>query len=134
MAGEEDFTRENVKSFTFHLATENALPLDVSIQAYLMDGNDDRIDSLFNEQNREILPSAVIDEDGKVIMATFNEVDVPLTDTQMDHVFLTEWVMIRVFMETTDQGTRDIKFYSTNYLRFQLGAMAEVSFTSEDND
>jgi hypothetical protein len=133
MAGEEDFTRENVTSFTFHLATENALPLDVSLQVYLMDGNDEIIDSLFNEQNWNILPSAVIDEDGKVIMATFNTVDVPLTESQIDHVFLTEWVLFKVSMETTNQGTRDVKFYSNNYLRFQLGAIAEVSFTSEEN-
>jgi len=134
ISGEEDFSRENVKSFVFHLATENALPLDASIQVYLMDGNDEILDSLFNEQNWNILPSGIIDDDGKVIMTTFNEVDVPLTDSQIDNVFMTEWIMVKIFMETTDQGTRDIKFYSTNSLGFKLGARAEVSFTSDGNN
>jgi hypothetical protein len=134
IGGEEDLSRENIKSFTFHLATENALPLDASIQVYLMDDNDERIDSLFNEQNRNILPSGVVDDDGKVIMASHKEVDVPLSDSQIDNVFITEWVMFKIFMETTDQGTRDIKFYSSNYLGFELGAKAEVSFTSDDNN
>jgi hypothetical protein len=134
IGGEEDLGRENIKSFMFHLATENALPLDASIQVYLMDDNDERLDSLFNEQNWNILPSGVVDDDGKVIMASYKEVDVPLSDSQIDNVFITEWVMFKIFMETTDQGTRDIKFYSSNYLSFQLGAKAEVSFTSDENN
>lgn len=134
IGGDEGFGRENIKSFMFHLATENALPLDASIQVYLMDNNDERLDSLFNEQNWNILPSGVVDDDGKVIMASNKEVDVLLSDSQIDNVFITEWVMVKIFMETTDQGTRDIKFYSTNYLGFELGAKAEVSFTSDENN
>jgi hypothetical protein len=134
IGGGEEFSRENVKSFMFHLATENALPLDADIQIYLMDGNDELLDSLFNEQNRNILPSGIIDDDGKVIMTTYKEVDIPLSDSQIDNVFMTKWLMIKIFMETTDQGTRDIKFYSTNALGFKLGARAEVSFTSDGNN
>lgn len=134
ISGEGDFGRENVKSFLFHLATENALPLDASIQIYLMHGDDEILDSLFNEQNRNILPSGIIDDDGKVIMTTYKEVDVPLTDSQIDNVFMTEWLMVKIFMETTDQGTRDIKFYSNNSLGFKLGARAEVIITSDGNN
>jgi hypothetical protein len=118
----------------FHLATENALPLEASIQVYLMDDNDEILDSLFNEQNWNILPSGIVDNDGKVIMPSYYEVDIPLTDSQIDNVFITEWVLFKIFMETTDQGSRDIKFYSSNYLSFQLGAKAELSFTSDGNN
>ena len=55
-----------------------------------MDNNDERIDSLFNEQNWNILPSGVIDDDGKVIMTTYNKVEVPLTDSQIGNVFMAE--------------------------------------------
>jgi len=134
IGGEEDLSRENIKSFMFHLATENALPLEASIQVYFMDDNDEILDSLFNEQNWNILPSGIVDDDGKVIMPSYYEVDIPLTDSQIDNVFITEWVMFMIFMETTDQGSRDIKFYSSNYLSFQLGAKAEVSFTSDGNN
>jgi hypothetical protein len=134
IGGDEGFSRENIKSFMFQLETENGLPLDVSIQVYFMDSNDDLIDSLFNEQNWNILPSGVVDDDGKVIMTTYNKVEVPLTESQIDNVFMTERVMIKTLVETTDQGTRDIKFYSTNSLGFKLGARAEVSVTSDEND
>ena len=134
IGGDEDFSRENIKSFMFQLETENGLPLDVSIQVYFMDSNDDYLDSLFNEQNWNILPSGVVDDDGKVIMTTYNKVEVPLSESQIDNVFITEKIMIKTLVETTDQGTRDIKFYSTNTLGFKLGARAEVSVTSEENN
>jgi hypothetical protein len=133
MSGDEGLSRENIKSFMFRLETENGLPLEVNTQIYLMDADEDILDSLFNEQNRNILPSGVVDDDGKVIMTTQNEVEIPLSESQIDHVFITEKIMVMLLVETTDQGTRDIKFYSNNYLRFQLGAKAEVSFTSEEN-
>lgn len=134
IGGDEGFSRENIKSFMFQLETENGLPLEVSIQVYFMDNNDDYLDSLFNEQNWNILPSGVVDDDGKVIMTTYNKVEVPLTESQIDNVFIAEKIMIKTLVETTDQGTRDIKFYSTNTLSFKLGAKAEVSVTSDENN
>jgi hypothetical protein len=134
IGGEEGFGRENIKSFMFQLETENGLPLEVSTQVYLMDGNDNKLDSLFNEQNWNILPSGVVDDDGKVIMTTYKKVVVTLTESQIDNVFITERIMIKTLVETTDQGIRDIKFYSTNSLGFKLGARAEVSVTSDENN
>ena len=134
IGGDEGFNRENIKSFMFQLETENGLPLEVSIQVYFMDNNDDYLDSLFNEQNWNILPSGVVDDDGKVIMTTYNKVEVPLSESQIDNVFIAEKIMIKTLVETTDQGTRDIKFYSTNSLSFKLGAKAEVSVTSDENN
>jgi hypothetical protein len=135
IGGDEGFGRENIKSFMFHLETENALPLDASIQVYMMDSNDEIIDSLFNEQNWHILPSGIVDDDGKVIMISYYPPEeIPLTDSQIDNLFITEWIMVKIFMETTDQGTRDIKFYSTNYFGFKLGAEAEVIVTSDENN
>jgi len=134
IGGEEGFGRENIKSFMFQLETENRLPLEVSIQVYLMDGNHNKLDSLFNEQNWNILPSGVVDDDGKVIMTTYKKVVVTLTESQIDNVFITERIMIKTLVETTDQGIRDIKFYSTNSLGFKLGARAEVSVTSDENN
>ena len=134
IGGDEGFSRENIKSFMFQLETENGLPLEVSTQVYFMDSNDNYLDSLFNEQNWNILPSGVVDDDGKVIMTTYNKVEVPLTESQIDNVFIAEKIMIKTLVETTDQGTRDIKFYSTNTLGFKLGARAEVSVTSDENN
>jgi len=134
IGGDEGFSRENIKSFMFQLETENGLPLEVSIQVYFMDNNDDYLDSLFNEQNWNILPSGVVDDDGKVIMTTYNKVEVPLTESQIDNVFIAEKIMIKTLVETTDHGTRDIKFYSTNSLSFKLGVKAEVSVTSDENN
>lgn len=125
---------ENIKSFMFQLETENGLPLEVSTQVYFLDNNDDYLDSLFNEQNWNILPSGVIDGDGKVIMTTYNKVEVHLTASQIENVFMAVKIMIKAMMETTDEGTKDIKFYSTNSLGFKLGARAEVSVTSDGNN
>jgi len=134
IGGDEGFSRESIKSFMFQLETENGLPLEVSTQVYFMDSDENYLDSLFNEQNWNILPSGVIDDDGKVILTTYNKVEVPLTETQIDNVFISEKIMIKILVETTEQGTRDIKFYSTNTLGFKLGARAEVSVTSDENN
>ena len=133
MGGDEGLSRENIKSFMFQLETENGLPLEVSIQVYLMDADENILDSLFNDQNRNILPSGVVDDEGRVIMPTHNEVEIPLSESQIDHVFITEKIMVMLMVETTDQGTRDIKFYSNNSLGFKLGAKAEVSVTSDEH-
>jgi hypothetical protein len=57
-----------------------------------------------------------------------------LTDSQIDNLFIAEKTMVQIMVETTDQGSRDIKFYSTNSLGFKLGARAEVSVTSDGNN
>jgi len=134
IGGEEGLNRENIKSFMFQLETENGLPLEVSTQVYFMDRNDDYLDSLFNEQNWNILPSGVVDDGGKVIMTTYKKVEVSLLESQIDNLFIAEKIMIKALVETTDQGTRDIKFYSNNSLGFKLGARAEVIVTSEENN
>lgn len=134
IGGGDGFSRENIKSFMFQLETENGLPLEVSTQVYFMDSNENYLDSLFNEQNWNILPSGVVDGNGKVIMTTYNKVEVFLTDSQIDNLFIAEKTMVQIMVETTDEGTRDIKFYSTNSLGFKLGARAEVSVTSEENN
>ena len=134
IGGDGEFGRENVKSFVFWLETENGLPLEVSSQVYFLDGDEYEIDSLFNDQNKNILPSGVIDDDGKVIMSTHKTVEIPLSESQIDNVFIAEKFMIVFSVETTDQGTRDIKFYSNNSLAFKLGAKAEFSFTSKESN
>ncbi len=134
IGGEEGLSRENIKSFILQLETENGLPLEVSTQVYFLDGNDAPLDSLFNEQNWNILPSGIVDDDGKVIRTTYNMVEVPLSESQIDNLFIAEKIMVKIMVETTDQGTRDIKFYSINSLGFKLGAKAEVSVTSDENN
>jgi hypothetical protein len=131
--GGQDFSSENVRSFVFRLETENGLPLDVSTQVYFIDETGQEFDSLFNETNWNILPSGMVDADGKVVMTTYNSVEVPLSASQIDHVFITDKLLIKVTMETTDGGSRDVKFYSNNYLGFKLGAKAEVSITSDED-
>jgi hypothetical protein len=134
IGSDEGFSRENIKSFMFQLETENGLPLEVSTQVYFMDSNEDYLDSLFNELNWNILPSGVVDDDGKVIITTYNKVEITLSPSQIDNLFLAERIMVKAMMETTDHGTRDIKFYSNNSLGFKLGARAEVSVTSDENN
>jgi hypothetical protein len=130
----EGISGEDVKSFEFQLETENGLPLEVDIQIYLLDSMEVMLDSLFNDQNRNILPSGVVNDDGRVIMRTHNNVSIPLSATQIDNLFMTEKIEVVAFVETTDQGTRDIKFYSDNSLGFKLGARAEISVISEGNE
>jgi hypothetical protein len=134
IGGEDGISGEDIKSFEFQLETENGLPLEVAMQIYLLDSQEDVLDSLFNDQNRNILPSGVVDDDGRVISRTYHSVALPLSETQIDHLFMTEKLQIVVYAETTDQGTRDIKFYSDNSLVFTLGAKAEVSVTSDGKD
>ncbi len=134
LGGEEGLNQGNIKSFMFQLETVNGLPLEISTQVYFMDRNDDYLDSLFNEQNWNILPSGVVDDNGKVIMTTYNKVEVSLSESQIDKIFMADKIMIKALVETTDQGTRDIKFYSTNSLGFKLGARAEVFVSSEENN
>ena len=129
--GESDFDAENIKSLYIKLDTENGMPIDLDIQVYFVDNNWNILDSLFDDTNRNVLPSGILDENGRVIFRTQNTTEITLTDDQIDNVWNAENMLFNALFETADGGDTPVKFYSNYAIGFKLGARAEISVTSE---
>ena len=130
---DSDFGPENINSMYIQLDTENGLPIDLELQVYFVDSNWVRVDSLFDSTNRNILPSGVLDTDGRVIYRTVSSTLITLTQQQIQNIWDADNLIISAYVETKDNtGTiRDVKFYSEYSLYFKLGAGAQISISNE---
>ncbi|MFC2098959.1 hypothetical protein ACFLTA_07705 [Bacteroidota bacterium] len=131
---DSDFTSDDVKKLGIRMETDNSMPLDLGIQIYFVDTTTwVRLDSLFGA-DRDVFKSGVIDADGRVIQPTNKVTEVELSKDQIDNALNSHKMLMKAFVETTDGGTKDVKFYSNYSLDFKLGASIELDVNIEPNE
>ncbi len=138
--GETELDPENFVSMFVQLDTKNGLPLEVEVQVYFVDSLWAVQDSLFDDSNRKILPSGILDPGGSGKVITRNEESVTVTvDRDMiENIWDVENIIFEASLQTTpDETTGDpefVKLYSGYSLYFKVAAGAEISITLEDSD
>ena len=127
-----EFSQENIDSMMVRLETDNSMPLNLGIQVYFVDSAQNwiRLDSLFKD-DRDVFLSGVIDADGRVIRATNKVTSVELTRSQIKNIVDADKLLLKAFIDTPENETRDVKFYSGNALKFKLGTRIAVNYTHE---
>jgi hypothetical protein len=117
---------ESVEYIMFHIYNKNGFPIDVDIQAYVVDSNYVKLDSLISP-NQLILKSAAIN-------TTTGMVTVPtekILDITVDSARLKKWknasnMLIKTTASTTNQATTDIKMYSYYNIIAKMGLKAKL--------
>jgi len=116
-----------IKSFQIRMETTNGMPVEINMQAVLVDTFYNVLDSLFTEETKNILPSALVDENGKVLAPSQNEVLIDFPPNRLDLIRDTRHAMVSGTFETTDEGQKMVKFYSYYVINFKLGVKTEIS-------
>jgi hypothetical protein len=119
-----------VKSLEIRMETENGMPVEINMQVFLVDSNYNVIDSLFTEETKNVLPSGITDENGKVIYPSQNEIFIDFSSDRIDQLRDIRHALVNGTFETTDEGQKMVKFYSYYEISFKLGVKAEASLNT----
>jgi hypothetical protein len=59
---------------------------------------------------------------------------VELSRPQIQNIVDANKLLMKAFIETSESGTRDVKFYSDYSLKFKLGTRIELNYTFESKE
>ncbi len=114
-------TLENIRNAEFKIITDNGLPIDVDLQLYFQDENENIIDSLFN-QPQALLAAASVDAHGNttgsVEVTTY--IDVP--EERMLMIQNAKNVLIDVSFSTYNNGNTSVRINSSQEVGIRMGA------------
>ena len=138
---DSEFNEDNIDYMKMRLEADNYMPLDIGIQVYFIDSTRfysgtqiwQPLDSLFGA-DRKILVSGAIDANGRVIHASNHAAVVEMTRSQITNVVDSHKLLVKAFVETPENETRDVKFYSDYNVTFKLGTRIELNYTIEPEE
>jgi len=113
------------------VSTVNELPIKLDLQVYLMDEAYQVLDSLFGDEH-VLLAASEVDEEGRLVQAgeeTNTALFPPEKLSKLDEVFYLQ-VLARV--NTSEQGSRDVKIYSDYSLDFNISLFAKLRINSRE--
>ena len=127
-----NFGPDNIDYMMIRMETDNYMPLDLGRQVYFIDTTRSwqPLDSLFGA-DKSVFVSGTVNADGRVIQASSKVTEVTLTRDQIRNVVDANKLLMKAYIETTGNGTRDVKFYSDYSLNFKLGSRIELHYTTE---
>lgn len=117
---------DDVESAEFKLITENGLPVEAGVQVYFLDDNGTVLDSLLNGTNEALIPSAIVDSNGRVTATSTGEEIVEIAGTRIDNIRAATQIGINGTVSTANMGTVAVKFYADYGMTFKLGVKAKL--------
>jgi len=131
---EEENPLEMLEEMKFDLYVENGFPLDASVMVELYDSTTMTVLETIN--TGKLIQAAPVDANGKVTGPNITTVEVEVTSDFIDETENADQIIITFTLNTTDNGTRDVKIYSDYKLVFaaaiRIKAGINLNFNSED--
>jgi hypothetical protein len=118
----------NIQWALFRIYTSNGFPMDVNVQAYFVDSLYKKLDSLIIP-NQLILKSGVLNAAGMVIAPTVNIYNTTLTPQRLANLKTTKYMLIKSVEATTNNGTTNVKIYSTYKIDVKIGMEVKLKTT-----
>lgn len=103
----------------------NSFPVSAQPQIYLLDENQVLLDSLFS-WNEVIEGAADTNGDGKADPHKSAPIDIDLPRSKIDALFDTRYIIVKARLSTTDYPDTDVKLYSSYYLDYNVGVIAQL--------
>jgi hypothetical protein len=100
---------EKIKQGSFTIFADNGFPLDAALQVYVLDANNNRIDSIMPVINN--IDDAPVDASLKVIQKKLTRLVVPVSESKMDKVLSSRKLLLITTFNTAAQPNY-IKIYS----------------------
>ncbi|MBN1388746.1 MAG: hypothetical protein JW965_09885 [Bacteroidales bacterium] len=131
---EEDDPIDMLEEFQLDLYVENGFPLGVSVMIQLYDSVSMTV--LESLDTGELWSPAPVDANGRVTGPSTGRTEVEFTPAFIDEAKLADQIILTFTLNTTDNGTKDVKIYSDYSIVFSIGVKAKTSvnlnFNSED--
>lgn len=105
-----------IQNGSFRVVADNSFPMEAKIQLYLIDGNDNLLDSLITQS---AIAAPDLDADKKVIAPRQSTVIATISDTQSDAINNTKKIKLKASF-TTPLGNELVKIYAGNKLDVKL--------------
>jgi hypothetical protein len=118
----------NIQWALFRIYTLNGFPMDINVQAYFVDSLYKKLDSLIIP-NQLIVKSGVLNAAGMVIASTPNTYNTTLTPQRLANLKTTKYMLIKSVEATTNNGSTNVKIYSTYRLDVKIGMQVKLKTT-----
>lgn len=105
----DDEKAQKIRRGTFTVFADNGFPLDAALQLYVLDANNNRIDSIMPLINN--IDEASVDASFKVVSKKLTKLEVPVSESQMHQVLSSRRLLLITTFNTAAQPNY-IKIYS----------------------
>ncbi len=115
---------EEIESAKLNLNIDNFFPIDIDVQLYFTNENYVVLDSLFNENSSSfyrVVSSGSVNSSGIVTAPTSKKSLITLSDAKLSSLTNSKFIIVKVNFSTTDNGSKNVKFYSNYYVDVKLG-------------
>ena len=122
-----DLESSDIEEALIKVKAVNELPLDASLQLYLLDENDVLIDSLLDISNgaNTIIVGAETDPSGTPTQAGEYDEEIKISSLKINKLFEAKKIIIASRMQTAD-NPKDVKFRASDKLNITLGLQAKL--------
>lgn len=132
---EEEDPIDMLEEFKLDLYVENGFPLEVSVMIELYDSTSMTVLETLSTGN--LFSAAPVDLNGRVTQPSIGPpVQIEFTPDFIDEAKLADQIIFTFTLNTTDNGTKDVKIYSDYRIVFSVGvklkAGIKLNFNSED--
>ena len=119
----DDFDEADIIVFT-----RNRLPVEIGLQAYFFNDNDQLTDSLFNA-GRRLVDAATIDGEGFTVEASELERVLEASSNKIDRIAESSSVFIDVILFTSRQGTVPVKISPEDFIDINIGVRGRLELS-----
>ena len=116
-----DFSKfSNVRNVEMKLVTENGLPLELTMQGYFLNAQNQRLDSLFT-LSKMILPAAPVGADGIPTSSAKGWTLIPIETAKFDKIRSSTKMIIKYSFATTANGSVAVKLNQSQSVSLKIG-------------
>lgn len=116
---------KNLNQAKFRIETNNKLPIDLKMQIYFADENNQVLDSLFQD-SENLLSSGVINSSGRVIEPTSAVNFVTLDNEKAIGIENSKKLFVEFQLNSAQDGNETVEFYDDYYIGIKLGVIADT--------
>lgn len=113
---------EEVSHVEIKLITDNSIPLDLDLQVYFTDVNDQIIDSLFDHQ-RALLTAPEIAANGMIMNTTEQTTLIEVTAERFEHFRQASQVKLKAAISTANNAQTPVKILDHQKVAVRMGAI-----------
>jgi hypothetical protein len=130
----EDVRNSEIESGALKAKIENELPLDATLQIYLTDENFLILDSLFSNEQINIVKGSKVSADADLMSPGIFDEEIPIAKEKLDKLFVAKNLILKSTMKTVSgsAGTQvDVKIKSSYRMKAALGLKANLKINAD---
>jgi hypothetical protein len=120
------FNPEDFEMMSIRLSTANGFPIGISVGISLYDSETQTIKSSIDEA--AILEPAPVDSNGKAVGVTETTTEIEITQAFFNSVSEADKIIFTFTLNTTSNGTQDVKIYSDYSIDFSAALLLKAQF------